>query len=175
VNASIHKHRLFYDGENCDGFHLYGKYSRKDVFRILGWDQNPLAQNVGGYVFDKEKTQCPIFVTYNKRDFHDYEDRFLSDRLLQYYSKRKRTLNSPEIIQFKTNAGLRIPLFIKKNDDEGTEFYYMGDITPKQDSYEELKTKDNINVVKMCFHLKHAVNNSFMKYLDSSVDIKSDV
>lgn len=24
-------------GENCDGFHLYGKYSRKDVFRILGW------------------------------------------------------------------------------------------------------------------------------------------
>jgi hypothetical protein len=141
----------------------------------LGWDQNPLAQNVGGYVFDKEKTQCPIFVTYNKRDFHDYEDRFLSDRLLQYYSKRKRTLNSPEIIQFKTNAGLRIPLFIKKNDDEGTEFYYMGDITPKQDSYEELKTKDKINVVKMCFHLKHAVNNSFMKYLDSSVDIKSDV
>ncbi len=175
TKASIHRHKQFYDGEYCEGFHLYGKYSRKDVFRILGWDQNPLAQNVGGYVFDKAKTQCPIFVTYNKQDFHDYEDKFLSDRLLQYYSKRKRTLNSPEIIQFKTNAGLRIPLFIKKNDDEGTEFYYMGDITPKQDSYEELKTKDNINVVKMCFHLKHAVNNSFMKYLDSTVDTKSNV
>jgi hypothetical protein len=167
VNASIHKHRLFYDGENCDGFHLYGKYSRKDVFRILGWDQNPLAQNVGGYVFDKDKTQCPIFVTYNKRDFHDYEDNFLSDRVLEYYSKRKRTLSSPEIVQFQTNKSLRIPLFIKKDDDEGTEFYYMGDITAIEDSYEQIRSADGINLVKMRFQLKHAVSNSIMKYLHS--------
>jgi hypothetical protein len=167
VNASIHKHRLFYDGENCDGFHLYGKYSRKDVFRILGWDQNPLAQNVGGYVFDKEKTQCPIFVTYNKQDFHDYEDKFLSDRVLEYFSKRKRTLSSPEIVQFQTNKSLRIPLFIKKDDDEGTEFYYMGDITAIDDSYEQIRSADGINLVKMRFQLKHAVSNSIMKYLHS--------
>jgi superfamily II DNA or RNA helicase len=167
VNASIHKHRQFYDGENYDGFHLYGRYSRKDVFRILGWEQNPLAQNVGGYVFDKAKTQCPIFVTYNKQDFHDYEDKLLSDRLLQYFSKRKRTLTSPEIIQFQTNMKLRIPLFIKKDDDEGTEFYYMGDITAVEDSYEQIKTKDGINLVKMRFQLKHAVSNSIMKYLHS--------
>ena len=167
VNASIHKHRHFYDGEKCDGFHLYGRYSRKDVFRILGWDQNPLAQNVGGYVFDKLKTQCPIFVTYNKQDFHDYEDKLLSDRVLQYFSKRKRTLTSPEIIQFQTNKTLRIPLFIKKDDDEGTEFYYMGDITAVEDSYEQIKTKDGINLVKMRFQLQHAVSNSIMKYLHS--------
>jgi hypothetical protein len=167
VNASIHKHRLFYDGENCDGFHLYGKYSRKDVFRILGWDQNPLAQNVGGYVFDKEKTQCPIFVTYNKQDFHDYEDKFLSDRVLEYFSKRKRTLSSPEIVQFQTNKSLRIPLFIKKDDDEGTEFYYMGDITAIDDSYEQIRSADGINLVKMRFQLKNAVSNSIMKYLHS--------
>jgi superfamily II DNA or RNA helicase/HKD family nuclease len=167
VNASIHKHRLFYDGENCDGFHLYGKYSRKDVFRILGWDQNPLAQNVGGYVFDKDKTQCPIFVTYNKQDFYDYEDKFLSDRVLEYFSKRKRTLNSPEIVQFQTNKSLRIPLFIKKDDDEGTEFYYMGDISAIDDSYEQIRTEDGINLVKMRFLLKHAVSNSIMKYLHS--------
>jgi hypothetical protein len=167
VNASIHKHRLFYDGENCDGFHLYGRYSRKDVFRILGWEQNPLAQNVGGYVFDKLKTQCPIFVTYNKQDFHDYEDKLLSDRVLEYFSKRKRTLTSPEIIQFQTNKTLRIPLFIKKDDDEGTEFYYMGDITAVDDSYEQIRSADGINLVKMRFLLKHAVSNSIMKYLHS--------
>ena len=167
VNASIHKHRLFYDGENCDGFHLYGRYSRKDVFRILGWEQNPLAQNVGGYVFDKLKTQCPIFVTYKKQDFQDYEDKLLSDRVLEYFSKRKRTLTSPEIIQFQTNKTLRIPLFIKKNDDEGTEFYYMGDITAVEDSYEQIRSADGINLVKMRFVLKHAVSNSVMKYLHS--------
>ena len=165
VNASIHKHRQFYEGENFNGFHLYGKYARKDVFRILGWEQNPLAQNVGGYIFDKGKTQCPIFVTYNKSDFHDYEDKLLSDRVLQYFSKRKRTLMSPEIIQFKTNPNLRIPLFIKKDDDEGLEFYYMGDINPIQDSYEQIKTKDGINLVKMRFLLKQAVSNSIIKYL----------
>ena len=167
VNASIHKHHQFYDGENCDGFHLYGRYSRKDVFRILGWDQNPLAQNVGGYVFDKGKTQCPIFVTYNKQDFHDYEDKFLSDRVLEYFSKRKRTLSSPEIVQFQTNKSLRIPLFIKKDDDEGTEFYYMGDISAIDDSYEQVRSADGINLVKMQFLLKHAVSNSIMKYLHS--------
>lgn len=167
VNASIHKHHLFYDGENCDGFHLYGRYSRKDVFRILGWPQNPLAQNVGGYVFDKLKTQCPIFVTYNKQDFHDYEDKLLSDRVLEYFSKRKRTLSSPEIVQFQTNKALRIPLFIKKDDDEGTEFYYMGDITAIDDSYEQIRSADGINLVKMRFQLKHAVSNSIMKYLHS--------
>ena len=167
VNASIHKHRQFYDGENCDGFHLYGRYSRKDVFRILGWEQNPLAQNVGGYVFDKLKTQCPIFVTYNKQDFHDYEDKLLSDRVLEYFSKRKRTLSSPEIVQFQTNKTLRIPLFIKKDDDEGTEFYYMGDIMAIEDSYEQIRSVDGINLVKMRFLLKHAVSNSIMKYLHS--------
>jgi hypothetical protein len=167
VDACIHKHRLFYDGENCDGFHLYGKYSRKDVFRILGWKQNPNAQSVGGYIIDKRKTQCPIFVTYNKQDFHDYEDKLLSDRVLEYYSKRKRTLSSPEIIQFQTNKSLRIPLFIKKDDDEGTEFYYMGDISAIHDSYEQIRSADGINLVKMRFLLKHAVSSSIMKYLHS--------
>jgi hypothetical protein len=33
-----------------NGFILYQKYSRKDVFRILNWETNPLAQNVGGYI-----------------------------------------------------------------------------------------------------------------------------
>ena len=160
LEASIKKYHQFYDGILCDGFHLYGKYSRKDVFRILGWNQNPLAQNVGGYIFNKEKTQCPIFVTYNKNEFHDYEDKLLSDRILLYYSKRNRTLQSPEIIQFKNNPLLRIPLFIKKNDDEGTEFYFMGDLTAVQDSYVQIAKEDGTNLVNMQFQINHAVSAS---------------
>ena len=37
-----------------DGFELYQKYTRKDVFCILKWVQNPLAQNVGGYIIASE-------------------------------------------------------------------------------------------------------------------------
>ena len=76
------------------------------------------------------------------------------------------TTTSAEVVQFQTNKSLRIPLFIKKDDDEGTEFYYMGDITAIDDSYEQIKS-DDINLVKMRFLLKHAVSNSIMKYLHS--------
>ena len=47
---------------------LYGKYSRKDVHRILNWDENPIAQNVGGYMIDPKTKTCPIFVNYHKED-----------------------------------------------------------------------------------------------------------
>jgi hypothetical protein len=70
-------------------------------------------------------------------------------------------------VQFQTNKSLRIPLFIKKDDDEGTEFYYMGDLTAIDDSYEQIRSADGINLVKMRFQLKHAVSNSIMKYLHS--------
>ena len=70
-------------------------------------------------------------------------------------------------MQFQTNKTLRIPLFIKKDDDEGTEFYYMGDIMAIEDSYEQIRSVDGINLVKMRFLLKHAVSNSIMKYLHS--------
>ena len=44
---------------------------------------------------------------------------------------------------------------------------YMGDITAVDDSYEQIRSADGINLVKMRFQLKHAVSNSIMKYLHS--------
>jgi hypothetical protein len=43
----------------------------------------------------------------------------------------------------------------------------MGDISAIDDSYEQIRTEDGINLVKMRFLLKHAVSNSIMKYLHS--------
>ncbi len=47
------------------GFILYEKYSRKNVFRILNWEENPVAQNVGGYMISKDQKGCAIFVNYD--------------------------------------------------------------------------------------------------------------
>lgn len=58
--------KLFNPSKYIKGFVVYRKYSRKDVFRILNWAQNPVAQNVGGYIVSSDKTNCPIFVTYHK-------------------------------------------------------------------------------------------------------------
>ena len=160
-----------------DGFLLYQKYSRKDVFRILNWEKNPVAQNVGGYIFDKKKTNCAIFVNYDKEEdiseTTKYHDRFINNYEFEWMSKSKRNLDSPDIANIRNyKQGLRLPLFIKKSNDEGTEFYYMGDITPILDSFEEtyLKSKEGqkVSVVKIRFRMDHPVEDSIYQYLTTS-------
>jgi superfamily II DNA or RNA helicase len=81
------------------GFVLYQKYSRKDVFRILNWDQNPVAQNVGGYIVSQDKSNCPIFVNYDKADdissSTKYEDGFVNSHEFRWMSKSNERLKAP--------------------------------------------------------------------------------
>ncbi len=157
-----------------NGFQLYRKYSRKDVFRILNWDSNPVAQNVGGYIIAPDKSNCPIFVNYHKHDnissTTKYEDVFLNNQEFQWMSKSKRTLESADVKTIRNyRDGLRIPLFIKKSNDEGTDFYYMGDVHPIDDSFEQttLPTDDGkaVSVVKLVFCLNHPVEDHLYEYL----------
>jgi superfamily II DNA or RNA helicase len=159
-----------YDG----GFILYKKYSRKDVFRILNWATNPIAQNVGGYIISSDKSNCPVFVNYQKHEnissTTKYEDIFLNNQEFQYMSKSKRTLNSPDVSTIRKNQnGLRMPLFIKKSNDEGIDFYYMGDMTPKENLFEQTTMPNDdgnpVSVVKMIFILKHPVVDYLYDYL----------
>lgn len=146
-----------------DGFILYRKYSRKDVFRILNWDENPVAQNVGGYIVSPDKTNCPIFVNYHKdesiSDTTKYEDAFINNMYFTWFSKSKRTIASPDvqsILNHKEN-NMRIPLFVKKSNDEGLDFYYMGDLSVMegQVSEDRMPTGDgkSVSVVKMQLQL----------------------
>jgi superfamily II DNA or RNA helicase len=88
-----------------NGFNLYQKYSRKDVFRILKWEQNPLAQNVGGYIIATDKTNCPIFVNYHKEDdissTTKYEDGFINPSVFEWMSKSRRTIKSNDVQAIK--------------------------------------------------------------------------
>lgn len=156
-----------------NGFHLYQKYSRKDVFRILNWKQNPLAQNVGGYIINPEKTNCPIFVTYHKEEdiseTTKYEDRFLNNQTFTWMSKNKRKISSPDILTIKNSHDLDIPLFIKKNNDEGLELYYMGNLSPIEDSFEETfmptEKGKSVSVVKVDYKLSHTVEDDIYNYI----------
>ena len=154
---------------------MYKKYSRKDVFRLLNWDKNPNAQNVGGYMISKDNSNCPIFVTLEKEeDFSNstkYLDGFLNPNEFEWMSKNKRKLSSKDVQAIKNHKnGLRLPLFIKKTkQDEGREFYYMGDVTPIEDSFEETTMKNNknqnISVVKMVFKMLTPVEMNLYNYL----------
>lgn len=159
------------------GFQLYRKYSRKDVFRILNWKTNPIAQNVGGYIIAPDKSNCPIFVNYHKKEHISsttkYEDVFLNNQEFQWMSKNKRTLESADVKTIRNfRDGLRIPLFIKKSNDEGTDFYFMGDVYPKEDSIEqtflEAENGKRVSVVKLVFQLSHPVEDHLFDYLTDS-------
>lgn len=180
TNYSVLKfERLFSLKKYVNGFVLYNKYSRKDVFRILNWDKNPLAQNVGGYIFNPERTNCAIFVNYHKEEgissTTKYEEGFLNKIEFDWMSKSKRTLNSPDIISLKNGGDkLRLPLFIKKSNDEGAAFYYMGDVTPIQESFKQASIKDDANndvsVVKVKFRLNTPVEDALYNYITNSLD-----
>ncbi|WP_396194642.1 DUF3427 domain-containing protein [Flavobacterium sp.] len=174
---SIYIFKKLYQKEKfVDGFVLYRKYSRKDVFRILNWDSNPLAQNVGGYIVSPDKSNFPIFVNYHKEEHISsttkYDDGFINKFEFQWMSKSKRNINSPDIQILKKHQNLRIPLFIKKSNDEGTDFYYMGDITPIENSFIQSTLNDDngkpVSVVKVVFSMKTPVEDSIYDYITES-------
>lgn len=159
-----------------NGFHLYQKYSRKDVFRILNWPQNPVAQNVGGYMISPDKTNCPVFVTYHKgEDISDttkYDDGFDSTTEFKWMSKSNRNLNSPDVKAIiNTQTPLRLPLFIKKDDGEGTDFYYMGELKVIADQFSETKMKGDkkASVVKIKFSISPSVDDNMYQYLTETI------
>lgn len=173
---ALHEFDRQYNDKNfVEGFVLYRKYSRKDVFRILNWDTNPLAQNVGGYIISPDKSNCPIFVNYHKSDdisgTTKYEDRFINKYEFQWMSKSKRNLKSPDVITIRENK-IRLPLFIKKSNDEGKEFYYMGDVEPINSSFEQTFLNDDhgkpVSVVKVIFKMKTPVEENLYNYLEES-------
>ena len=175
IKYSIYSFDESYDKHKWnEGFVLYRKYSRKDVFRILNVKENPVAQNVGGYLVSPDKKHCPIFVNYHKEDdiseSTKYEDEFVNNKEFDWMSKSNRKLDSSDVRSILgENGKIRLPLFIKKSNDEGKDFYYMGDVTPELEKVEQTFMNNNmgrkISVVKIRFNLNDPVTESMYNYL----------
>lgn len=75
---------------------------------------------------------------------------------------RLESKNVADIRDYKT-LGLRIPLFIKKSDGEGTDFYYMGDVEPVEMAQQ--KDSGGRDIVNIIFELQQAVKESLYHYL----------
>lgn len=175
TDYSIHEFDKLYDLDSWqNGFVLYRKYSRKDVFRILNAPENPIAQNVGGYLVSPDNSHCPIFVNYHKEEHISestkYEDEFVNNSEFDYMSKSNRKIDSKDVQSILgQNGAIRLPLFIKKNNDEGMEFYYMGEVSPNLDKVEQATMRNDkgkeIPVVKIRFNLANPVTDSMYNYL----------
>ena len=148
---------------------LYEKYSRKDVCRLLNWPHDDSSTMYGYRI--KHNT-CPIFVTYEKEEdiseSTKYEDQFITKDTFSWMTRSRVKLESKEAqaIIHHEETDLKIHLFIKKSDDEGKDFYYMGQVTP----YDWLETtiKDNkgndLPIVNFKYKLQNEVKEEFYSY-----------
>lgn len=160
--------------ENTKPLTLYEKYTRKDVCRVLNWDKNEMG-TINGYRV-KHQT-CPIFVKYHKGEEVEssinYEDEFLSQEVLKWYTKNNRTLYSNEIqpIIAAEEQGIAIHIFVLKDDGEGNDFYYLGKAIPDKGSVKQgkIKNKDgkDLPIVHMNMVLEQEVEHNLYQYLIS--------
>ncbi|MFC0362738.1 DEAD/DEAH box helicase [Enterococcus canintestini] len=150
----------------------YAKYRRRDVLRSLNWNEQMVDQNIGGYV--QKDGQFIIFVTLEKGDNFkgaqmSYEDSLVNESTLRWFTKSPRTLNSPEVKILQNPQGWHVHLFVKKSNDEGIDFYYLGEVQPIQETIKELKKTTQKgkqqSVVEMDLHLLTPISYKLYKYL----------
>ncbi len=166
TNYSIQSFDNLFEKEKfIGGLIRYNKYGRKDVCRVLNWNKD-ISSTVYGYRTRNNVTPC--FVTYNKSEEIDasinYNDHFIDQTTFAWESRSQRKIESAEI-QDVINSD-RILLFVKKQDGEGTDFYFIGDCSIingsiKQDTMDDGETP----VVHFSFELDQSVEDDIYKYL----------
>lgn len=147
------------------GLIRYHKYGRKDVCRILNWEKD-VSATVYGYRTRNNMTPC--FVTYHKsEDISEstaYNDHFIDPKTFAWESRSQRTLDSQEIKNVIDSE--RILLFVKKEDGEGTDFYFIGDCSIVDGSIKQDTMADGTTpVVHFTFELDEEVEEGIYKYL----------
>ena len=158
------------EGENLT---LYAKYSRRDVCRLLNWPNDDSSTLYGYRV--KHNT-CPIFVTYDKKedisDSTKYLDEFVNKDVFSWMTRSRLKLDSKEVVAIKNyqKTNLKIHLFIKKSDDEGKDFYYMGQVEPFDFIQTTIKSKDgDLPIVNIKYNLHIPVKDELYDYFENKI------
>lgn len=151
-------------------------YSRKDVCRLLNWKDNQQG-TMFGYKFDLHTNTCPIFVTYHKGDDVSastlYGDSFINEKTLHWFSKSRKTLQSPDVQRIVSNS-FELHLFAKKDDAEGTDFYYLGRATSSNPVQTQMPgdNGNKLDVVTMDLNLESPIEAALYDYLTTGPVIK---
>lgn len=171
VRCGLEINKRDYSNPDELGFVRYEKYSRADVCRILNWDSD-VSSTMYGYMI--RNNQCPIFVTINKSEdissTTKYVEDFEDESLFNWMTRSKRTLQSDEVVKIlrAQSTGMKIPLFMKKSDSEGTDFYYLGQVDPISSEAKQT-TIDEKPVVGIPLKLREPLSDEIYNYLKSPV------
>ncbi|ACZ32079.1 type III restriction protein res subunit [Xylanimonas cellulosilytica DSM 15894] len=149
------------------------QYSRKEALRQLCWPRS-WASTVYGYKVDRASGACPIFVTLHKSDEISastaYEDALLDPSSMLWYTRSRRTLRSSEV-QAIVSGDVALYVFVKKDDAEGTGFYFLGQATAHD--AEEATMPDasgnSLDVVRMILRFEKPVETALFDYFHSTL------
>lgn len=149
------------------------QYSRKEACRILGWPRK-WASTLYGYRTDTDSGVCPVFVTLHKSDEISastaYEDAMLDRSTMRWYTRSNRTLNSPEVAPIVANQ-VGIHVFVKKDDAEGSDFYYLGQSTAHHAEQTTMADRHGVDlpVVRMLLRFKDPIDSALFDYFHPTV------
>jgi superfamily II DNA or RNA helicase/HKD family nuclease len=147
------------------------QYFRKEVLRLLCWPRKWVS-TLYGYKVDTATgpvPACPIFVTLHKASGISastaYEDELLDASSMRWYTRSRRTLSSIEVKPIVAND-VRLYVFVKKDDAEGTDFYFLGEAT----SHDARETRMRISgipgptIVQMTLRFRTPIESGLYDY-----------
>lgn len=111
-------------------------------------------------------------MTYHKADDVSdstrYGDQLRDPGTLRWFTRSRRTLESAEVKAIVSNA---VPLyvFVKKDDAEGTDFFYLGQVHSANSVQETMPVENGaeLPVVSMDLNFDSPVEQSLYDYISS--------
>jgi superfamily II DNA or RNA helicase/HKD family nuclease len=151
------------------------QYSRKEAMRLLSLPRT-WTSTVYGYKVDLESKTCPIFVTLHKADdvlaSIAYQDELIDRTRMRWFTRSRRTLASAEVQAIVSNS-VDLHVFVKKDDAEGTGFYYLGQATAQDAVQSTMPDKDGkeLDVVHMDLRFDVPIESALYDYFHPSVSL----
>jgi hypothetical protein len=124
------------------------------------------------YGYRIKHNTCPIFVTLNKdediSESTNYDDKFINRSYFSWLTRSNVTLDSTEVVKLRNaeNNKLKIHLFVKKANAEGTDFYYLGEAHPEHFAQQYMASGNKkLPVVNIRLRLANCVREDVYDYL----------
>lgn len=144
------------------------QYSRRDAARILGWPRKA-ASTIYGVKTDEALGVCAVFVTLHKSDevaaSTAYQDRLIDTSNMQWFTKSNRTLASADVRGI-VSGEVVVHVFVKKDDAEGADHYYLGQATAHEAIETTMADDDGgvLPVVTMVLKFKEPIKQGLFDY-----------
>ncbi|MER3390580.1 MAG: DUF3427 domain-containing protein [Microcella sp.] len=154
-------------------FSVGRQYSRKDASRLLRWRSNMMGV-IFGYKVDASTKTCPIFITYHKAEdvtaSTRYADELLDPGTLIWFTRNRQTLESPDVKTIASNS-VTLDVFVKKDDNDGTDFFYLGRAEAGHALQTEMKDKKGtlLPVVRMTLKFDQPMPQGLFDYFQPTI------